>query len=100
MLPNDSFTRKRDSKCRQLGIGDLDDTKSAPHTERAFLSLLLLFRRMAGGGVLITRRTAAAAAVLPAHAKVTVDMANCKKECDRHEHTDDKGCHRNPSLSP
>ena len=50
--------------------------------------------------MLITRRTAAATAVLPAHAKVTVDMVNCKKECDRHEHTDDKGCHRNPSLSP
>ena len=35
MPPNDSFTRKRDSKCRQLGIGDLDDTKSAPHRRTA-----------------------------------------------------------------
>ena len=50
--------------------------------------------------MLVTRRAAAAAAILPAHAKVTVDMANRKKECDRHKHTDDKGRHRNPLLSP
>lgn len=44
----------------------------------------------------VTRRAAATAAVLPAHTKVTVDVANRKKERDRHEHTDDKGRHRNP----
>ena len=44
-------------------------------------------------------RAVAAAAVLPPHAEISVDVAQCIVESDCDDCADDKGCHNDPSVS-